>query len=84
VRLTPEVYEPRLKEALVCFRCGETAKNMPVLKKHLQEEFDILRKRQVEKLKRKRETEPTSRTLDIGKVARVAAAQGEEGDIDKT
>ncbi|KAH9966867.1 hypothetical protein BC827DRAFT_1102360, partial [Russula dissimulans] len=58
LRLTPEVYEPRLKEALVCFRCGETAKNIPALKKHLQHEFDLLRKRQIGKLKRKRETEP--------------------------
>jgi len=85
VRLTSEVYEPRLKEALVCFRCGETAKNMPALKKHLQEEFDMLRKRQIGKMKRKRETESASRSPDIGKVARVAAqAKGEGGDVDKT
>jgi len=86
MRLTSDVYEPRLKEALVCFRCGETAKNMPALKKHLQEEFDMLRKRQLGKLKRKRETEPASRNPDIGKVARAAAAaqaKGGEGDIDK-
>jgi aprataxin len=55
-RLAPEVYEPRLKEALVCFRCGETARNMPALKKHLQDEFDTLRKRQAGKLKRKRDS----------------------------
>ena len=57
MRLTPEKYEPRLKDALVCFHCGETAKNMPALKKHLQDEFDALRKREVGKSKRKREAE---------------------------
>jgi len=56
-RLAPEKYEPRLKDALVCFHCGETAKNMPALKKHLQDEFDALRKREVGKSKRKRGAE---------------------------
>jgi aprataxin len=56
-RLTPEKYEPCLKDALVCFHCGETVKNMPALKKHLQDEFDALRKREVGKSKRKREEE---------------------------
>jgi len=45
--LAPKKYEPHLKDALVCFRCGETAKNMPALKNHLQEEFDALRKREI-------------------------------------
>lgn len=47
MRLAPEEYEPRLKNALECFRCGLPAKNMPALKKHIQEEFDALRKRKV-------------------------------------
>jgi hypothetical protein len=47
MRLAPEEYEPRLKNALECFRCDLIAKNMPALKKHLQEEFDALRKRGV-------------------------------------
>jgi len=51
-RLAPEVYEAHLKGALVCFHCGETAKNMPTLKKHLQDEFDTLVKRQSKKRKR--------------------------------
>jgi C2HE / C2H2 / C2HC zinc-binding finger len=60
-RLAPEVYEPRLKGALVCFRCGKTAKNMPALKKHLQDEFETLRKCQVAKSKkRKRESDVES------------------------
>jgi aprataxin len=53
-RLAPEVYEAHLKGALVCFRCGETAKNMPTLKKHLQDEFDTLVKRQVTKSKKRK------------------------------
>ena len=56
-RLAPEKYEPRLKDALVCFHCGETVRNMPALKKHLQEEFDALRNREVGKRKRKHETD---------------------------
>jgi len=70
----------------VCFRCGETAKNMPALKKHLQAEFDTLRKRELGKLKRKRETEAVSGSPDgirpIEKTARVsgAQAQAEKGD----
>ena len=47
--LEPLEYEPRLKEPLECFRCGQPAKNMPALKKHLQEEFDALRKREAGK-----------------------------------
>jgi aprataxin len=44
--LRPKDQELRLKDALVCFRCGETMKNMPALKDHLQKEFDALRKRE--------------------------------------
>jgi hypothetical protein len=68
-RLAPEKYEPRLKDALVCFHCGcgETAKNMPALKKHLQDEFDALRKREVGKSKRKREAESAVSEEDDGK-----------------
>ncbi|KAI0306390.1 HIT-like domain-containing protein [Multifurca ochricompacta] len=78
-RLTPTEYEPRLKDALKCFRCGETLKNMPTLKNHLQEEFDVLRKQDVGKLKRKREAESASgshavphRTEQAKKTARLS------------
>jgi len=54
----------------VFFDCGETAKNMPVLKKHLQEEFDTLRKREVGK--RKRETDFDG-DKQIGKAARMSS-----------
>ena len=38
-------YEPILKEPLVCFRCNSEMKNMPILKAHLQEEWDKLERR---------------------------------------
>jgi len=44
--LAPKKHELRLKDPLVCFRCGETMKNIPALKNHLQKEFDALRKRE--------------------------------------
>ncbi len=86
-RLAPEEYEPRLKDALVCFHCGEAMKNMPTLKKHLQEEFDALRKREVGKLKRKRETVSASESArgshdggkQIGKAARTSSAAQAKG-----
>ncbi|KAH9066436.1 HIT-like domain-containing protein [Lactarius vividus] len=59
-RLAPEEYEPRLKYALECFRCDEPAKNMPALKKHLQDEFDALRKREGKSKKHRREAEDES------------------------
>ncbi|KAI0006211.1 hypothetical protein BJV74DRAFT_792568 [Russula compacta] len=81
--VAPEEHEPRLKDALVCFRCSETAKNMPALKKHLQEEFDALRKREVGKLKRKRETEPETAS-GSHRTRTTARTKGEEGDVQKT
>ncbi|KAH9027681.1 hypothetical protein EDB84DRAFT_1670019 [Lactarius hengduanensis] len=59
-RLAPEEYEPRLKYALECFRCEQPAKNMPALKKHLQDEFDALRKREGKSKKHSREAEDGS------------------------
>lgn len=44
--LKPSKYEPILKEALVCFRCNKSQKNIPTLKAHLQTEWDNLRKRE--------------------------------------
>ncbi|KAH8980929.1 HIT-like domain-containing protein [Lactarius hatsudake] len=59
-RLAPEEYEPRLKYALECFRCDQPAKNMPALKKHLQDEFDALRKCESKSKKHSREAEDES------------------------
>jgi hypothetical protein len=38
-------YEPMLKEDLSCFHCERMFKNIPMLKAHLQEEFDQLAKK---------------------------------------
>jgi aprataxin len=35
-------YEKKLKESLSCFHCGESMKNMPSLKEHLQKEWERL------------------------------------------
>jgi len=43
--LKPSTYEHILKEPLVCFRCNTEMKNIPTLKAHLLEEWEILEKR---------------------------------------
>lgn len=43
--LKPSKYEPILKEPLICFHCQSEIKNIPVLKKHLEEEWDKLERR---------------------------------------
>ncbi|KAI0725168.1 HIT-like domain-containing protein [Fomitopsis betulina] len=47
-------YEPLLKEGLECWRCNKEFKNIPLLKTHLQEEWDAEAKREKTKLERKR------------------------------
>jgi len=82
MRLAPEEYEPRLKNALECFRCGQPAKNMPALKKHLEDEFDALRKRETragKSKKRRREVVESEEDSDHsgsskGKGKKVAGA----------
>lgn len=37
--LLPDRYEPLLKKDLVCWKCGEGARNIPVLKSHLEKEW---------------------------------------------
>ena len=63
--LKPTKYEPILKEPLACFRCDAEMKNIPLLKKHLEEEWDKLERRGKESATRKRKAEamdePTSR-----------------------
>jgi len=53
--LKPSNFEPLLKEDLACFRCRAEMKNMPILKSHLQEEWDKLERRakQIQSRKRK-------------------------------
>ena len=43
--MKPSNYEPILKEPLVCFRCNSEMKNVPILKNHLQEDWDKLAQR---------------------------------------
>lgn len=43
--LKPSTYEHILKEPLACFRCNTEMKNIPTLKAHLLEEWEILEKR---------------------------------------
>ncbi|KAF8628452.1 hypothetical protein AX15_003967 [Amanita polypyramis BW_CC] len=42
VNTKPTRFGRVLKEPLTCFRCGMSAKNMVVLKEHLQKEWDVL------------------------------------------
>lgn len=64
--LKPTKFEPILKEPLACFRCNAEMKNIPLLKKHLEEEWDKLERRGRESAARKRKAEakdePTSST----------------------
>jgi len=55
--LKPTKYEPILKEPLACFRCNAEMKNIPQLKKHLEEEWDKLERRGREIAARKRKAE---------------------------
>ena len=57
-------YEPLLKDDLVCWRCGNVFKNMPTLKTHLQEEWDVEAKTEKTKLERKRKREESSDYVD--------------------
>jgi len=43
--IKPTKYEPILKEPLTCFHCNAEMKNIPVLKKHLEEEWDKFERR---------------------------------------
>jgi aprataxin len=64
-------YEPLLKEDLMCFRCGRTLKNMPLLKTHLQEEWNALRSKGASK--RKADIEVTSDNTRPAKKADVGS-----------
>ena len=69
-------YESILSSPLSCWRCGRAANNIPTLKQHLQDEWDVEKERERKRAKargekRKREevdaekmeTEPTSKRL---------------------
>ncbi|KAF7791306.1 hypothetical protein EIP86_002320 [Pleurotus ostreatoroseus] len=45
IQFKPSTYEPLLKEDLVCFHCHREMRNIPVLKDHLEREFDEMKER---------------------------------------
>lgn len=47
-------YEDLLKEGLCCWKCERDMKNMPMLKAHLQEEWDEEARKEKARLARKR------------------------------
>ncbi|KAG5654504.1 hypothetical protein H0H81_001145 [Sphagnurus paluster] len=56
-RLEPKLYEALLKEDIACFHCGSTMKNLPALKSHLQDEWEMISAREKAKIKKKRKME---------------------------
>jgi len=64
-------YELLLKDDLVCWRCGQVLKNMPMLKTHLQEEWDKEANAEKAKFERKRKREELlGESVDQGKPKR--------------
>ena len=53
-RLKKSDYEPLVKESLCCWKCEREMKNMPLLKAHLQEEWDDEARKEKARLARKR------------------------------
>ncbi|KAG9318716.1 HIT-like domain-containing protein [Chiua virens] len=56
-QLKKSEYEHLLKEDLCCWRCERDMKNMPLLKAHLQEEWDAEERKEKARLARKRKRE---------------------------
>lgn len=56
-KLPPTKYELLLKASLSCFHCASEQKNMPKLKKHLQEEWEKLQTQAENQKKRKFKSE---------------------------
>lgn len=54
INLDEPTYEKKLKEPLECLHCRKEQMNMPQLKTHLQEHFEILRKKKKTEGKRNR------------------------------
>lgn len=64
-QLKPSQYEPLLKEPLECWRCSKEFKNIPLLKTHLQEEWDAEAKREEAKQERKRKRDAEEQDGDV-------------------
>jgi len=60
----PAKYEPILKEPLACFHCNVEMKNIPLLKKHLEEEWHKLERRGTESAARKRKLEASKSEVE--------------------
>ncbi|KIY69982.1 HIT-like protein, partial [Cylindrobasidium torrendii FP15055 ss-10] len=76
--LDHKAYDALLKGPLSCFHCGIEQKNMPLLKAHLQEEFDELAMREKTRQERKRKIEAKQAAARGVRNAQVADASGEE------
>ncbi|KZT67782.1 HIT-like protein [Daedalea quercina L-15889] len=66
-QLKPSQYEPLLKEPLECWRCNNDFKTMPLLKAHLQGEWEAEAKLEKAKLEKKRKRvseEPTDKAVE--------------------
>jgi aprataxin len=74
VKLSSTKYEPLLKSSLSCFRCHSEQRNIPTLKKHLQDEW----------LKLQSQSERKKRKLGAHEAApsQHAAEEGGIGDAD--
>jgi len=65
-RLKKSDYEYLVKESLCCWKCDRDMKNMPLLKAHLQEEWDEEAHKEKARLARKRKRDDaTSVTPDV-------------------
>lgn len=60
--LQPRKHEPILKEPLACFHCNAEMKNIPLLKEHLEEEWDKLERQGKERAAKKRKIESSNNT----------------------
>jgi aprataxin len=56
-KLEVKTCEQILKEDLACWHCGSGMKNIPILKAHLQEEWDKRAKQERAKMDRKKKLE---------------------------
>lgn len=63
--LSPSKFEPILKEDLECWKCRASMRNIPLLKAHLQEEWDQEKKRSSQNLKRKRVVEEAGSRAEV-------------------
>ena len=76
--LTSAEYSPLLKEDLECFRCSKTFRTFALLKDHLGEEFQAVKKRAKERYAR--EQERAARERERQEQAQADETEKEEGE----